>query len=176
MTLTNFSNVNPTMVNGEALVPEEGEDPAAYVSMVLYHNDTFVVADRAFRFEYAAAAVGACPCAFVPLWCAFFPGGAWFVVFDVKCMCRPSSRRSLTPSSYDTITHNHQSTHTAAKMTRPKPEEEEEEPVPEEAPEGNRRTSTGGSRRASGVDDKENVVAKALLSPATGKGGVMTPG
>lgn len=58
--MTNFSNVNPTMVNGEALVPEEGEAPTAHVSVVLYHNDTFMVADRAFRFEYEEAATGAC--------------------------------------------------------------------------------------------------------------------
>lgn len=59
MTLTNFSNVNPTMVNGDALVPEEGEDPAGHVSVVLFHGDTFMVADRAFRFEYEDGEIGA---------------------------------------------------------------------------------------------------------------------
>lgn len=59
MTLTNFSNVNPTTVDGEPLTPEADEDPNTHVSVVLQHGSTFVVADRAFRFEYADPALGA---------------------------------------------------------------------------------------------------------------------
>ncbi|EWM25215.1 Forkhead-associated domain containing protein, partial [Nannochloropsis gaditana] len=48
VTLTNFSDVNPTSVNGTKL--QKGTKGTAR----LRHGDVFVVADRSFRFEYTA--------------------------------------------------------------------------------------------------------------------------
>eukprot|EP00624_Nannochloropsis_granulata_P006315 evm.model.NODE_46620_length_32521_cov_40.639156.7 len=47
VTLTNYSEVNPTMVNGKKL--SKGNKKS---TVRLEHGDVFVVADRSFRFEY----------------------------------------------------------------------------------------------------------------------------
>lgn len=58
MSLTGYSSVNPTTVNGRALRPVEDEEGGMSSSIgataVLRDGDSFTIADRPFRFEYNA--------------------------------------------------------------------------------------------------------------------------
>lgn len=57
VSLTGYSSVNPTTVNGRALRPvedEEGGMSSIGATAVLRDGDSFTIADRPFRFEYNA--------------------------------------------------------------------------------------------------------------------------